>query len=162
MWEGNTAKTTYQEGKEALGLWLNGSFPSLRMRSLHNVKIESKSPFSRESVLEDLIAAAHASKAEHKLRFFDPDKDGIVDGSLANFLAAWENKDAATPLTALGFKATKKGMLSCTPTLPIHKDEATGKVIAVIPEKYGWIPLVRTKEIIQTKSRQTANPNYPD
>ena len=119
---------------------------------MNAVKMRFGTEPSEKDCLEDLL--------KQRLQLFDPDIDTLNPRlTLSDFLLNWNkgsgSGNSITPLTVLGFKATKFGLLKCSPTLPIHRDEEKGIVIAAVEEKHGWMEAVRQLESRSTKFKRT-------
>jgi len=88
----------------------------------------------------------------YRLQIFDPQIDEINrELEFLNFMMYWQTgrKDSSiTPLTVLGFKATDRGLLKCSPTIPPHES------IAFVVEKRDWMKDVRAQRSRTTKSNR--------
>jgi hypothetical protein len=124
--------TTYQEGLDALRMWLRKDFPLFSRESYVDVTLQLSGEPSYWTFMQDVVIVDIAQKRKERLRLFDPRCDAISESLKAiDFVKTWEEasdnsagvKSTVTPLTAMGFPLAKKGVLQHDPKLPRSSEQ---------------------------------------
>jgi hypothetical protein len=143
QWDGKKQCPTWKPGRQILQKWFSNEYPALAEN--RSAKIDIKAPIlTRKPEWTDVIADIQAVKQKPRIWNSITNK---MEGSATttNFLARHFNESPIDPpLTALGVKATEKGLARCGPRLPdyFYNERRLAavpeiKVTAAVPAKAG-------------------------